>query len=185
MYIKKHSIILAISMLACSLAISGCASVDHTAEFFKIAEASCAKAQAVGVVEKSISKTGFTLVMVPKAQGYKDFSAAYFEPADKYELIYETDAFSACSASMSYEMSKEADKSTSMKVTYADGSYETTEDLGEYGISNIRYTVAEGLLAASETLDVAKADKRTITYGHLTKDDWAILTTAVDRYLVR
>jgi hypothetical protein len=175
----KHSHILAILVLAGSLAISGCASVDHTVEFFKIAEASCAKAQLVGVVEKSISKNGFTLVMVPKAQGYKDFSAAYFEPADKYELIYETDAFSACSASMSYEMSKP----TAIQVTYTDGSYETTEDLGEYGINHMRYSVVEGLLATSETLDVAKADKRTITYGHLTKDDWAILTIAVDRYL--
>jgi hypothetical protein len=183
MQINKHSNILAISLLAGSLALSGCASVDHTAEFFKIAEASCAKALAVGVVEKSISKSGFTLVMVPKVQGYKDFSAAYLEPTDKYELIYETDAFSACSASMAYEIAKEAGTPTAIKVTYADGSYETTEDLGEYGISHIRYSVSGGLLATSETLDVAKADKRTITYGHLTKDDWAILTIAVDRYL--
>ena len=166
-------------------AFAGCASVDHSAEFQKIADTSCNKAQAEGVVEKSVAKNGFTLVMVPKAQAYKDFSAAYFQPADKYELIYETDAFSACAASMAFALSREGGSPSSIKVDYVDGAYETTEDLGEFGISHIRYSVADGRFAATETLDVANADKRTISYGNLTEAHWKILKTAVDRFLTK
>ncbi|WP_296631178.1 hypothetical protein [Rhodoluna sp.] len=156
-----------------------------TEEFIKIADASCNKAQVVGVVEKSIDPNGFTLVMVPKDQAYKDFSAAYFEPNNTYELIWEADALSACSASISFSLAKEAGVKSDIVVNYhsSDGSFETTQDLGEYGTSHIRYTVDAGLLSATETLDSDNADERSIKYGNLSDGDWRILKTAVDAFL--
>ena len=153
-------------------------------EFEAIAKASCAKAMSEGVVEKSTAVDGFTLVMVPKAEGYKDFSAAYFQPADKYELIWETDAFSACSASMQFELAAEGGGKVDLAATFDPGvpAFETTQDLGEFGISHLRYTFAEGVFTGVKTLDTDDADPRTISYG-VTDDDRKILETAVDLYL--
>ena len=155
-------------------------------EFEALAKASCEKAMSEGVVEKSTAVDGFTLVMVPKAEGYKDFSAAYFQPADKYELIWETDAFSACSASMQFELAAEGGGEVDLAATFdpAVPAFETTQDLGEYGISHLRYTFAEGVFTGVKTLDTDDADPRTISYG-VTDEDRKILETAVDRYLAK
>jgi hypothetical protein len=158
---------------------------EAKAEFEDIANASCDKAMAEGVVEQSTSLDGFTLVMVPKDDAYLDFSAAYFEPDDKYELIWETDAFSACGASMSFSLAAEAGVESDLKVSFnpADSTFETFQDLGEFGTSRLKYQVTDGLLSQIEVLDSTAVDVRTIRYGNLSLDDWSILRTAVDRYL--
>jgi hypothetical protein len=158
---------------------------EAQAEFAAIASASCDKAMTEGVVEQSTALDGFTLVMVPKDQAYKDFSAAYFEPADNYELIWEADALSACSASISFSLAAEAGVESEIKVTFdaSDSTFETFEDLGEFGTSRLRYNVDNGLLSRIEVLDEASIDARMIRYGNLQDADWNILRTAVDRYL--
>ena len=158
---------------------------EAKAEFEAIANASCDKAMTEGVVEQSTALNGFTLVMVPKDQAYKDFSAAYFEPADNYELIWEADALSACSASISFSLALEAGVESEIKVTFdaSDSTFETFEDLGEFGTSRLRYNVDNGLLSRIEVLDEASIDARMIRYGNLQDADWNILRTAVDRYL--
>ena len=158
---------------------------EAKAQFETIANASCDKAMAEGVVEQSIASDGFTLVMVPKEEGYKDYSAAYFEPADIYELIWEADAFSACGASISFSLAAEAGVESDIEVAFnsKDSTFETTEDLGEFGINRLRYSVENGLLSEIEILDAAVSDVRSIRYGNLSDDDWKILRTAVDRYL--
>jgi FPC/CPF motif-containing protein YcgG len=158
---------------------------EAKAQFETIANASCDKAMAEGVVEQSIASDGFTLVMVPKEEGYKDFSAAYFEPADNYELIWEADALSACSASISFSLAAEAGVESEIKVTFdgRDSTFETFEDLGEFGTSRLRYNVDNGLLSRIEVLDATSIDARMIRYGNLQDADWNILRTAVDRYL--
>ena len=158
---------------------------EAKAEFGAIANASCDKAMTEGVVEQSTALDGFTLVMVPKDQAYKDFSAAYFEPADNYELIFEADALSACSASISFSLAAEAGVESEIKVTFdaSDSTFETFEDLGEFGTSRLRYNVDNGLLSRIEVLDEASIDARMIRYGNLQDADWNILRTAVDRYL--
>jgi hypothetical protein len=98
-------------LAAAAIFMTGCSAItpeEATSKFKSIARASCASALAEGSVEKSESAKGFTLVLVPKTQAYKDFSAAYFQPDDTYELIWEVDAFSACGASMSYDLAEEA-----------------------------------------------------------------------------
>lgn len=158
---------------------------EAKAEFETVANASCDKAMAEGVVEQSTSLDGFTLVMVPKDDAYLDFSAAYFEPDDNYELIWETDAFSACGASISFSLAAEAGVESDLKVSFipADSSFETFQDLGEYGTSRLKYQVTDGLLSEIEILDSTVVDIRTIRYGNLSLDQWGILRTAVDRYL--
>lgn len=153
-------------------------------QFATIAKASCGKALATGVVEKSAGDSGFTLVMVPKSSSYKDFSAAYFEPTDTFELIWEIDALSACGASMQFDLAAEAGIQVDLSVEFdeATGNFETTQDSGEYGISKLSYEHKNGLFTGVRTLGDEDADFRTITYG-VTSQDRVILETAVDRFL--
>lgn len=171
------------SSVALLFLLSGCATADHTATFFKIADASCEKALLDGVVEQSIDEAGFTLVMVPKDQAIKEFSAAYYETANKFELIYEVDAFGACYASIANSLAEEGGVESQIKVSFANGAYETFEDLGEFGMSRILYDVKDGLFVATQKLESPDADKRKIKYGQLTDSELSILQTAVDRYL--
>ena len=170
---------------AASETVKALTPAEAKAEFAAIANASCDKAMTEGVVEQSTSLDGFTLVMVPKDDAYLDFSAAYFEPADNYELIWETDAFSACGASMSFSLAAEAGVESDLRVTFdpADSTFETFQDLGEFGTSRLKYQVTDGMLSQIEILDSTVVDIRTIRYGNLSLDDWTILRTAVDRYL--
>lgn len=190
------------TFLAASLALTGCAATPSPTQiptptasplsaeqarsaFEAIATASCDKAMAEGVVEQSLEADGFTLVMVPKDQGYQDFSAAYFEPADTYELIWETDALSACGAAIQFAMAQESGTEVDLAVSFdeTDGTFATEQDLGEYGMSNLKYEVANGLLSTIQIQGSSSPDKRSIRYGNLQEADWNILRTAVDRYL--
>lgn len=177
---------------ALSLGLGGCTNAPsepqgHTYigdEFAAVAKASCDKAMADGVVEKSTSGDGFTLVMVPKDQGYQDFSAAFLAAPDDHQLIYEVDAFSSCAAAMQFSLAEEAGSVVDMDIEYDpnDGTFVTTQDLGEFGISKLEYQTEDGLFVGVKTLDELDADPRTISYGY-SEEDMQILVTAVDRYL--
>jgi hypothetical protein len=153
--------------------------------FMEISKASCEKAMAEGVVEKSISPEGFTLVLVPKEQAYLDYSAAYFQPEDTFALIWEADALSSCGASINFDLAEEVGVESDIAVTYysTNETFETTQDLGEFGISHLRYTISDGLISEVETLGSSETNPRTISYGNLQESDWNILRTAVDRFL--
>ena len=198
---RKISLALFIGL---SLSVSGCAvtpstpesspsssetidAVDPVAEFAKVAKASCDKAMAEGVVEKSTAADGFTLVMVPKDQGYKDYSAAFLAGPDDYQLIYSVDAFSSCAAAMEFGLAEENGGVVDIEVEYDpnDASFVTTQSLGEfgkYGISRLQYQTKDGLFVGVKTLGQSKADPRTISYGY-SEEDMQILITAVDRFL--
>ena len=158
---------------------------EAKATFEQIATESCEKAMAEGVVEQSTSSDGFTLVMVPKDEAYLDFSAAYFEADDIYELIWEVDAFSSCGAAISFALAEESGGESDLQVTFnpTDSTFETFQDLGEYGTNRLKYEINAGLLSKIEVLDSTVVDIRTISYGNLQETDWNILRTAVDRYL--
>lgn len=188
-------------LVGLSLAATGCAQVPPStrpiapsiravaplAEFAAVAKASCDKAMAEGVVEKSTSGDGFTLVMVPKDQGYQDFSAAFLAAPDDYQLIYEVDAFSSCAAAIEFSLAQEGGGAFDIEVEYDpnDASFVTTQSLGEfgkYGISRLQYQTKDGLFVGIKTLGEGKADPRTISYGY-SEEDMQILVTAVDRFL--
>ena len=147
------------------------------ADFKSIAEASCAKAMSLGVVETSPGPNPFTIVMVPKEQAYKDFSAAALEGTDKYTLIYETDSFASCMAANAYSL---GNGPTKVSFDPADGSYTSTEDCYAEGPCVFRYGVAGGLFATFTNQSGEAAYTQSIRYGQLTDSDWAILHKAVD-----
>jgi hypothetical protein len=158
---------------------------EAEAQFKTIARASCQEALEKGTLEKSEDPGGFTLVMVPKDDAYKDFSAAYFQPDDTYELIWETDAFSACGASMTYDLAEEAGQESDLEVIYNAElqQFETFQDFGEFGVSRLGYEILDGKISSVQDLETKDSAKRTVTYGNLTEAEINILTTAVERYL--
>ena len=139
---------------------------------------------AEGVVEKSTAAEGFTLVMVPKDQGYQDFSAAFLAAQDDYQLIYEVDAFSSCAAAMEFSLAEEGGGAFDIDVEYDpnDASFVTTQDIGQNKINKLEYQTKDGLFVGIKTLGEGKADPRTISYGY-SEEDMQILVTAVDRFL--
>lgn len=154
---------------------------EAKASYKLIAQASCTKAQSEGVTEQGAD---FIAVMTPKAQNYKDFSAAYFAKPDEYGLIWELDGFNSCADWYTFSMADEAGQEADIKVTFnpADSTYTTVEDFGDAGVFTNRFTVADGRLAMVVNID--EPDEVTkITYGALTEYSLKILTTAVDRHL--
>jgi len=194
-----------VSAVACVLllAISGCSASNQStiaesptaisiltaeeaeSQFKAIARASCEEALEKGTLEKSVDPGGFTLLMVPKDDAYKDFSAAYFQPDDTYELIWETDAFSACGASMTYDLADEAGQDSDLEVIFNAElqQFETFQDFGEFGISRLAYEIIEGKISSVQDLESEVSDKRTVIYGTFTEAEINILTTAVERFL--
>ena len=87
---------------------------------------------------------------------------------------------------MQFELAAEGGGDVDLAVTFDPGvpAFETTQDLGEFGTSHLRYTFAEGFFTGVKTLDTDDADPRTISYG-VTDEDRKILETAVDRYLAK
>jgi hypothetical protein len=142
-------------------------------------------AMEAGVVEQSISGKGATLVMVPKDEAYLDFTAAYYEPEDVFEVIWEVDMFSSCGTSISFDLAEEAGVETGISITFdpANSTFETTQDFGDFGLIRLRYSTSEGFISKIESQDSNKSDQIAIRYGNLNKADWHILRTAVDRFL--
>ncbi|MEY4367517.1 MAG: hypothetical protein RLZ28_932 [Actinomycetota bacterium] len=154
---------------------------EAKAAFKAVAKASCNKAQAEGVVE---SDGDYTLVMVNKTEGYKDYSAAY-EQGGKYVLVWEIDGLASCSDWYSFSMAEEAGQEVAIDVTFnpEDASFSTEQDLGEFGVSTFRYSVANGLIVTSTNLDPKQAKVVSVRYGSITPAELKILTTAVDEFL--
>lgn len=161
---------------------------EAMAAYSKIAQASCDKALAVGVVEYVPGEEGFTSVMVPKSEAYREYSAAYFDNAtEKHDLIWETDAFSSCADANALSLAADAGQKPDFTVEFNanTGVYVTTRDLGDYGISNLQYTVANGLVVTMVQLNGEGGDPHLIRYGNLTANDHAILETAADEFLAK
>lgn len=160
-------------------------SEEAKSKFMEISRASCEKAMTEGVVEQSTSPEGITLVMVPRDAAYLDFSAAYSQPEDTYELIWEVDAFSSCGASASFDLAEQAGVESDIAVSFNSytGAFETTQDFSEFGLVRLSYNTTDGLISRVETLGSNEPDPRIIRYGNLKDTDWIILRTAVDRFL--
>jgi len=152
-------------------------------DFRLIADESCSRALEFGVSEIETGTSGFEQVLVPKDEGYEGYSAAYFQPEDTYELIYETDWFAVCAASNTYALSEEAGAEAGIAVEYLaeDEVFETTQDFGEFGISVVRYSVVDGYFEEVTYVEAGESGVVSISYGPLTEDQKQIIRTAVDR----
>lgn len=149
-------------------------------EFITIAIASCEKAMAEGVVERSSDPTGYTLVMVPKNQAIDGYSAAYFLPPYTYELIWETDVFYSCELANSFWLASEAGAELEAEVSFDPdtGTYLVTQDFGEWGLSATSFEVVDGLLVSAVNLN-SDAEKYLIEYGDLEEADLEIIINSV------
>lgn len=173
-------VLVAIALAGCSGAKALTPAEAKTA-YRAIAKASCDKAQAEGEVETDGT---YSAIMVPRAMAYQDFSAAYFQKPSKYELIYESNAFNACSDWFTFSTAADAKQPDGITVTFdpATGSYDTRQDLGQFGIFKTRMTVKDGLIVSALNLANKKSKVVTVQYGNLTNDQLAILKKAVDDF---
>jgi hypothetical protein len=154
---------------------------EAKASYKKIAKAGCDAAQELGAVESSKAAT---VVMTPKSEGYKDYSAAYFASPDTYEIIWELDGLYACGDWFNFSMSEEAGVEAAIDVTFDEktGKYSTSQTFDGETYAYVS-TVTDGKVSSVYS-SVTKNDTA-IKYGNLTAEDLLILTTAVDRYLAK
>lgn len=152
-------------------------------DFRSVADESCGRALEFGVSEIEVGLVGFEQVLVPKDEGYEGYSAAYFQPEDTYELIYETDWFAVCAASNTYALSEEAGAEAGIAVEYLaeEEVFETTQDFGEFGVSVVRYSVVDGYFDEVTFVEAGESGVVSISYGPLSEDQKQIIRTAVDR----
>ena len=151
--------------------------------FREITYASCEKALAEGVVEKSLEPEGLVLVMIPKQEAIAGYSAAYFLPPNTYELIFETDVFSSCALANLFSLSEEAGQEVELEITRdkQTNTFLVTQDLGEWGVTATSYEVKAELIVAATNLN-AETGRLLIEYGQVSDADRAIIQTSVDRF---
>ena len=91
-----------------SISASPTPTLDPETGLRQAAAASCAAATAEGVVETRDDGAAMW-VLVPDELAYRDYTAAYLEYPDTYELALETGFFAACSADVEFSIRDETD----------------------------------------------------------------------------
>jgi hypothetical protein len=155
---------------------------DVEGSFRRIADASCEKANAEGVTESAVDGSG-RLILVPKGQGYEDFSAASISDSGVGELIWSTEVFYACNASIGFSFSDESGSDYgTIEFNETDGSYTVT--VGEAGSEFVAtYTVQDGLIRTGSSTRDGEALVLDVEYGMPSETDIQILRDTVDAFL--
>ena len=120
-------------------------------EFRAISHASCDKAMSGGVREHTTDNS-FQSVMVPKDAAIDGYSAAWHEPPDRYELIYETDFFMSCASSITFGLFEEAGIYPTIEVTKTADGYSTV-DTQNPRFTQLNYKVQDGLITSISIQD--------------------------------
>lgn len=156
--------------------------IDADAAFRTVADASCARATAEGVVERSSDGVMF---LVPDGQAYEDYSAAFDTESDGSGVIWSTEVFFACAPSIGYQMSEEGSAEYPLEVSFdaATGSYRTILDVDDYGRLENEYSLAAGVFATVEWLTPEDSGSTSITYGPPSSELVEILHREVDIFL--
>lgn len=153
---------------------------DPTAEFKKIAAASCDKAFTEGVVETR-DDYGL-LVMIPKDQAYEGFSAVYKDvTTGRLELIYEADSFYACAAALMWALAEESGAEVDgLKVEYSAGKY-LLSDTFEDSTFKYEYEVANGLIVGGSVSSTEEPEATLFTekYGDVGAENFDLIKQAV------
>lgn len=157
---------------------------DVNAAFREIADASCAKANAEGVVETTADGAASN-ILVPKKFAYKDFNAVAVSEDDGFSLIWSTEDFVTCNASVGFAMVEDSGGEYLLEVTFdaADGSYSTVYDTGQDFVIENRYLVSDGVFVGAFLGPANNALEMSITYGMPTDEQIAVLEAAVDAFL--
>lgn len=168
-----------------AVVVSGVDAVDG---YFALAVDSCNAALESGVVETN-AVTGDKLIMIPKTDAYKDYSAVWVAADGTSEIIFEIDAFSTCGDALTFWMLEEygeqpsgyeaelstVEDSTTARVTRdMDGQKYTTMYTAKAG----RFVTAD--VPQWDAPDTAQ--QWNLVYG-VPASDLALLKNAVDAFL--
>jgi hypothetical protein len=155
---------------------------DVVASFREVADASCAKASAEGVTETAEDGSG-RLILVPKEDAYQDFSAVSVGESGVADLIWSTEVFYACNASIGFSYSDESNSEYGViEFDSSDGSYTVTIGDGEDAFV-AKYGVSDGLIRTGSSTSGGETTTLAIDYGMPSESDIAILRDAVDAFL--
>jgi hypothetical protein len=155
---------------------------DIQAAFREVADASCAKASAEGVTEIAADGSG-RLILVPKEDAYQDFSAVSVGASGVGDLIWSTEVFYACNASIGFSYSDESNSEYGLiEFDEADGSYTVTVGEGKDAFA-ADYTVLDGLIRTGSSTSDGKTTTLSVNYGMPAEADIKILRAAADAFL--
>jgi hypothetical protein len=155
---------------------------DIAASFRDIADASCAKASAEGVTE-TVKERDYRMILVPREDAYQDFSAVSVGESGVGDLIWSTEEFYACNASIGFSFSDESNSEYGLiEFDASDGSYTVTVGDGDSAFI-AEYEVSDGLIRSGSSTSGGETTTLAIDYGMPSEPDIAILRTAVDAFL--
>lgn len=155
------------------------------AEFYKIAEDSCAKGQAEGLVERFINDVPSRIIALSKDDAYLDYSAIYIDNKGVAQVLYELET-TACGPGYLISMMEEANHDNTGDYEHyvkknKDGSFVWTQATYTEEGSKLKETifeVSEGLLVKATPEDVKNT--RGLEYGPVSDVDMQALKDAVD-----
>jgi len=158
------------------------------AEFIKIAQDSCEKAQKENVVESIVDDAPARIIALARSNAYKNYSAVYIDSKGKAQVVYELE-LTVCGPGYLLSMQEEAHhdnsgdyehhikKNSATNYTWTQATYSET---GSY-LADTIFTVSDGLITKS----VSERDSRTMTYGPIPAADMQIFKAAIDAELKR
>ena len=160
------------------------------AEFYKIADDSCAKGQAEGLVERFINDVPSRIIALAKEDAYLDYSAIYIDNKGVAQVLYELET-TACGPGYLISMMEEANQDNTGDYEHYvkknnDGTFVWTQSTySETGskLADTIFEVADGLLVKAIPEDVKNT--RSLEYGPVSDVDMQALKDAVDAELER
>jgi hypothetical protein len=160
------------------------------AEFYKLAEDSCAKGQTEGLVERFINDEPSRIIALAKKDAYMDYSAIYIDNKGKAQVLYELET-TACNPGYLISMMEEANQGNTGDYEHyvkknKDGTFVWTQSTySETGskLSDTIFEVADGLLVKAIPEDVKNT--RSLEYGPVSDVDMQALKDAVDAEIER
>ena len=176
------------------LLLAGCTPIKSQtiieAEFLKIAEDSCRRAQKNDILEKLTNDAPSRVLVLAKKHAYKNYSAIWIDNKNVPTVIYEYE-LSVCGPSYLVSMQKEANHDNSGDYEHSiklneDGTYTWTQHVPfeAAGVleSNV-FTVKAGYFTSAKAENPAY--DRAFEYGPITGSDLQLLQDSVDAELIR
>jgi hypothetical protein len=160
------------------------------AEFYKIADDSCAKAQNENTVERFINDEPSRIIALAKDNAYMDYSAIYIDNKGEAQVLYELE-LTTCWPGYLISMMEEANKPNEGDYEHyvkknADGTFTWTDrSYSEDGpaLKDTIYVAEDGLFVKAIPEDVKNT--RSFEYGPISEEDMQALRAAVDAELER
>lgn len=155
------------------------------AEFYKIADDSCARGQKEGLVERFINDVPSRIIAISKDDAYMDYSAIYIDNKGVAQVLYELET-TACGPGYLISMMEEANQGNTGDYEHyvkknEDGTFVWTQaTYTEEGskLADTIFEVADGLLVKATPENVKNT--RALEYGPVSDVDMQALKDAVD-----